>query len=133
MVPRSTARSIPSSTVRGPNALRTPRSSTACSAMTACSAIAGRIACRRYRGGSTIRAMEARRAPWSAITMLLVVPLASASRQEASGTRIVFHESAVADLYYHVRAAKDAAEVEAFAPAVRAAQALDRALGGQAL
>jgi hypothetical protein len=77
--------------------------------------------------------MQARRAPWSATALLLLVPVTSASRQVPSGTRIVFHESPVIDLYYHVRVAKDAAEDEAFAAASRAAQALDRALGGQAL
>lgn len=56
--------------------------------------------------------------------------------QESEPTRIAFHESAVIDLYFHVRAVGGsgrASPIAALAPAVDAAKELDRALAGNAL
>jgi len=55
---------------------------------------------------------------------------------EPAATRIVFHESPVVDLHFYVRAVAAggrASGIEAFAPAVAAAQELHRALGRNTL
>lgn len=56
--------------------------------------------------------------------------------QEGGPTRIAFHENAVVDLYFHVRAAAGAGRaspIEALVTAVDAARELDRTLAGNAL